>query len=108
LPGGRQEWGESVVETLLREVREETGLAVRVVALIDVVDLIDRQGTTRRVERHYTLIDYLAEPLGGTARAGSDASEIGWFPLGRLPPLWSETVRVINLGNQLRMDGKPS
>ena len=55
LPGGLQKLGETVFEAAAREVMEETGVAVRPLAVVDVVDLIERDtgsparsaGTTR-------------------------------------------------------------
>src|SRR5919201_954445 len=38
LPKGQQEAGETVPETALREVREETGLEVRLVGRLDTID----------------------------------------------------------------------
>ncbi|WP_020399953.1 NUDIX hydrolase [Kordiimonas gwangyangensis] len=97
LPGGAQELGETIEETVIREVFEETGLEVRILAFLDVVDLIERDGDQLRY--HYTLVDYLAEPVGGTLRPGTDAADTRFFSLEetRALPLWSETHRIIEL-----------
>lgn len=96
LPGGGQELGESYIEAAIREVREETGLAIEVLGLIDVVDSITRD-ESGRVRFHYLLADVVARPVGGTLQAGGDASEARWFSIGEVfaLPLWSETIRVI-------------
>jgi ADP-ribose pyrophosphatase YjhB (NUDIX family) len=39
-PGGKVEWNEPIKQTVVREVREETGLVVRVASLHGVYDLI--------------------------------------------------------------------
>ena len=36
LPGGRIEAGESIVETAVREINEETGLSIRITSLLGV------------------------------------------------------------------------
>ncbi|WP_417450552.1 NUDIX hydrolase [Kordiimonas sp.] len=97
LPGGAQELGETVAQTAKREAQEETGLEVELLGLIDIVDLIEEQDHSIRY--HYTLIDYLAIPIGGTLKAGSDASDARFFTLeeARALPLWSETRRIIEL-----------
>jgi len=102
LPGGRQETGETVSAALIREVREETSVEIEVLGLIDVVDAIfpangDDGGY------HYTLIDFSARFVSGEARAGDDASEVAWVPLGQLPryEMWSQTLRIVEQSARL-------
>jgi 8-oxo-dGTP diphosphatase len=82
-PGGAIELGESLEEAAVREAFEETGLAVNLEGLAAVTDNIvhDEAG---RVQYHYVIVDYLARPVGGTLRSGSDANEARWFHLAEL------------------------
>jgi len=98
LPGGKQELGETVRETAHREIKEETGVDIDIVALLDVVDLVrhDKEGLVRF---HYTLVDFTATWRAGEAVAGDDAAAVRWVPLAEIDSynLWDETVRVIRL-----------
>ncbi|MBM3508854.1 MAG: NUDIX domain-containing protein [Alphaproteobacteria bacterium] len=98
LPGGLQRVGETVFEAGVREVREETGLTVEPIALIDVVDSITRD-ENGRPQYHYTLVDILAEWRAGEAVAGDDAAAVAWTALDDLARfrLWSESERIIHL-----------
>jgi ADP-ribose pyrophosphatase YjhB (NUDIX family) len=102
LPGGAQEVGETVFEAARREVREETGVDVEVLGIVDVVDSIDRD-RAGGVRQHYTLVDVFAAWREGEPKAGFDAAEAAWIPLDRLRALglWSETERIIRLGVEM-------
>ena len=102
IPGGGQELGETVRETAIREVREETGVEIAVGGLIDVVDSV-RRDAQGRVAFHITLVDFAARWVSGDAVAGDDAMGVGWFTLDDLPKLglWTETVRVIRESRSL-------
>ena len=98
LPGGKLEFGETLLEGVLREVREETGLEVEILGLVDVAETI-RDASVGAADDHFVLIDYGARVISGTAEAASDAAEARWFPLDELDvlPLWSEMRRIIAL-----------
>jgi 8-oxo-dGTP diphosphatase len=98
LPGGRLEFGETLIEGVRREVREETGLEVEILGLIDVAETI-RDAEAGAANDHFVLIDYSARVISGTAVAASDAAEARWFALAELHalPLWSEMRRIIAL-----------
>jgi mutator protein MutT len=76
LPGGLLELGESLTEGVVREVREETGLTVEVLQLIELLDRIHSQET--RVRYHYVIADYLCRVTGGALQAASDADAVRW------------------------------
>ncbi len=76
LPGGAVEVGESLHSGLVREVREETGLIVEPIELIELLDRIHREG--ERVRFHYVIADYLCRVVGGNVEAASDADEVRW------------------------------
>ena len=104
LPGGALEVGESLAEGLAREVREETGLQVEVLELVELLDRIHREHG--RVRYHYVIADYLCRVTGGSLLAGSDADAARWVERAEwnshsallLDPI---TVRVIEKGWQM-------
>jgi 8-oxo-dGTP diphosphatase len=80
VPGGLVELGETILETTIREAKEETGLDIKVQRLVDVVDNIepDEEG---RLRYHFIIIDFLASLKRGNLKAGSDILEARWVPL---------------------------
>ena len=74
LPGGGVELGETLEDSIVREMLEETGLEIEVGPVIEVFDRITRDDAGE-VRYHFVLVDYLCWPLGGELRASSDVAD---------------------------------
>jgi len=93
IPKGKVDPGESLPETAVREVREETGLEADVVAELGTVEYWFTDFHGERVEKivHY----YLMVPTGGDIADHDDEfDEVGWFHI-------AEAQRVLTHQNQM-------
>ena len=83
LPGGRAEPGETVEQTVVREVKEETGLDVAVVRKIGEYH---EQGVQGGVEYDYYPACFLVKVVGGEMRKQQgEIQEIQLFSLDDVP-----------------------
>lgn len=86
LPGGALETGEALEDAVRREVREETGLEIRPLGVLEIFERIMRDGSGAP-EYHYVLIDYMCRIIGGSLRAGDDVCAVQWVRRRDLPGL---------------------
>lgn len=84
IPGGRREAGESEEECVRREMKEETGLDVEVMALL--VDELDAPGRYNQRRKTYLCLAPVGEPAPGYEPEPEAASvycisKVKWFDL---------------------------
>ena len=94
LPKGTPDPGETIEETALREVREETGLEVRIVGDLGHIEYRFSRGGIRNHKRVY---HYLMEPIGGATRLHDPEFDVvEWFPA-------AEALHVMTYENEARV-----
>ena len=95
-PGGHVEKGESFVDSVIREVREETGLTIENPVLCGI-----KQFQTEEDER-YVVLFFRTNRFSGELKS-SDEGEVFWVPREELPKLslsidFLDMVRIFESG----------
>jgi 8-oxo-dGTP diphosphatase len=84
-PGGKIEFGETVKDAAIRELREETGVHAAAQDVLTALDVLVRDAG-RDIRQHYILIAVQCRWIAGEPIAGDDALEARWFPVADLKP----------------------
>ena len=110
IPGGFLEADEHPEAGAIREVREETGIEVRLTGFVGVY--MDRYevGAEPSLWHHSMNFYYTAEPVGGALSPTNESSEVRWFAPEDLPPMeaiayengrWALRDWLVGLGSPL-------
>jgi 8-oxo-dGTP diphosphatase len=93
VPGGTLEWGETIEQAAIREVREETGIEIVIEAFVEIIEAI----SPGEPGFHYVIIDYAGRAVSGSLAAASDALDAVWAAKSAFPQydLTPELVAVI-------------
>ena len=88
LPGGGHEIGETIAETVIREVKEETGYDVRVTGLVGTYTNPNHVMAydDGEVRQQFSLC-FSAHLVGGQARTSSESKAVCWVPPSNLEDL---------------------
>ena len=89
LPGGFVDYGESLEQAAVREVLEETGLAIQLGRQFHTYSAPDRD------PRQHTVSTVFLATADGTPVAGDDAGEVAIFQEKSLPPLAFDHSRIL-------------
>jgi 8-oxo-dGTP diphosphatase len=81
LPCGYIEYNEDFLTTAVREVTEETGLEIKIDAVINVCSNFLSKNI------HSLVVVLSAHITGGEAQPGDDIAELGWFSHEKLPEM---------------------
>jgi ADP-ribose pyrophosphatase YjhB (NUDIX family) len=108
LPGGGHDIGESIADTVVREVREETGIEVEVTGLTGIYTnprhvMAYDDGEVRQ----QFSICFTARPVGGELRTSTESREVRWVDPADLGQLSMHPSMRLRIAHALEGLGQP-
>ena len=108
LPGGTHDFGESIEETAIREVREETGLDVEIAGLVGIYS--DPRHviayTDGEVRQQFTLA-FRTQLLGGQLARDSESKELRWVARDEVDGLTIHPSMRLRIDHYFEDRGEP-
>lgn len=80
IPGGTMKPGETITQTAIREVKEETGIDVEVVSLVGIYSNPQHvvEYSDGEVRQQFSVC-FACRPIGGELATSDETSEVGYF-----------------------------
>jgi ADP-ribose pyrophosphatase YjhB (NUDIX family) len=108
LPGGAMELGESIAQTVVREVQEESGLQVEIVRLVGIyTDPRHVIAYSNGEVRQQFSICFACRVIGGELRRSDESTEIGFFTPEELKDLSIQPSIRLRLQHYLENRAQP-
>jgi len=86
IPGGKVNFGESLTNTLIREISEESGITIQIGALLGVYELVNPP------KEHRIIVVYNAEYRGGNVVSGDDLVSARFLPKKEIQDLYGRNL----------------
>jgi 8-oxo-dGTP pyrophosphatase MutT (NUDIX family) len=108
LPGGAIEVGESIPETAVREVREETGIDIEIAGLVGVYSSprhVTSFSTGADIRQEFNLC-FRGRRVGGGVQRGDECLDVRWVPtreLEQVPMLPSTRLKLAHFRQRSRL-----
>jgi len=89
VPGGGMDLGESIIDTAVRETKEETGITCEITGLVGIYTNprhVIRYTSDNEVRQEFSIF-FTAKPIRGELRSSSESSEPQWVSPAAIPGL---------------------
>ncbi|AZZ61552.1 NUDIX hydrolase [Oenococcus sp. UCMA 16435] len=108
IPGGQVENGENLIDALKREVKEESGIEVKVGKLIGIYSNIKRSDSIGSKQNIATkvIIDFICQKAAGKLSISSETSKSSWISKKKVLDLISYPIYQERFKNYLNFSGE--
>lgn len=89
-PGGAVDYGETAIKAMEREIKEETGIKIKIWGLLSHTDHV-----INKEKQHWIAINFLADVVSGKPKImePEKCEEIRWFSMKNLPKKLTKTTK---------------